>query len=168
MITFVPYFFCMARFLYISFLVMLAAVECEAQFSAVVLDMETRRQVAGVAVYINPKGVVRTDMRGRFVIDGAFNSVTLVRQGYESLTLERSEMTDSIWMLPNGRSLDEVVIIGHRPKLGFSTKDKNFDKYNLPRNNSLIGGFDFFESLNFKKQKQKKRREKIKKILDKY
>ena len=125
-------------------------------------------QVAGVAVYINPKGVVKTDMRGRFVIDGAFNSVTLVRQGYESLTLERSEMTDSIWMLPNGRSLDEVVIIGHRPKLGFSTKDKKFDKYNLPRNNSLIGGFDFFESLNFKKQKQKKRREKIKKILDKY
>ena len=52
--------------------------------------------------------------------------------------------------------------------MGFSTKDKKFDKYNLPRNNSLIGGFDFFESLNFKKQKQKKRREKIKKILDKY
>ena len=45
---------------------------------------------------------------------------------------------------------------------------KLVDKYNPPRNNSLIGGFDFFDSLNFKKQRQKKRREKIKKILDKY
>lgn len=158
----------MVRFIYILVVVLFFADECKAQFSAVVLDMETRRQVAGVSVYINPKGVVKTDMRGRFFIGEAFNSVTLVRQGYESLTLERSEMTDTIWILPNGRSLDEVVIIGHRPKLGFSTKDKNFDKYNLPRNNSLIGGFDFFESLDFKKKRQKKRREKIQKILDSY
>lgn len=47
------------------------------QYSAVVYDMETRRHVPGVTVYINPKGTTVTDRYGRFTVSGQCSGVTL-------------------------------------------------------------------------------------------
>lgn len=166
MTIFVQYKLNMTRFFYTLIVsVFCCSGVCRAQFSAVVLDLETKRQVAGVYVYINPKGVVKTDGVGRFVIDGDFNSITLTRQGYESLTLSKSELCDSIWLLPNGRSLDEVVIVGHKPKINFKYKNvEMFDNLTRPK----VSGLDLMSIFDFKGKKKAKRRNKIKKILDNY
>ena len=68
----------MSRCFYIS-LLMIAGVAAEgrAQLSAVVFDMETRRCVPDVKVYVNPRGTVVTDRYGRFVITGKYNGITL-------------------------------------------------------------------------------------------
>lgn len=156
----------MSRFVYIVLFSFWACVDiCHAQYSAVVLDLETKRQIAGVSVYVNPNGIVKTDSVGRFFINGEFNSVTLTRQGYESLTLSKSELPDSIWLLPNRRSLDEVVIIGHKPKINFKYKNvEMFDNLTRPR----VTGLDLMSIFDFKGKKKAKRRRKIKKILDNY
>lgn len=141
---------------------------CSAQVSAVVFDMETRRQIEGVTVSINPHGTATTDKGGRFVINGDFHSVTLTRQGYESLSLARSDLRDTLWMLPNGRRLDEIVVIGYKPKIGFKIGHNRKKGYHAPKSSGLLNDFDFFDSLNLKKKRQKKRRGKIKEILDDY
>ena len=48
-----------------------------AQTSAVVFDMETRRQIEGAKVYVNPHGETATDKQGRFTIEGDFHSLTV-------------------------------------------------------------------------------------------
>lgn len=152
----------------LTLLALIYADVCSAQFTAVVFDMETRRQIEGVKVSINPHGTTTTDKHGRFVINGKFHSVTLSRQGYESLSLARSDLRDTLWMLPNGRRLDEIVVIGYRPKIGFKIDGKPLKGFHTPKKRGLLDNFDFFDQLNFKKKKQRKRRGKIKEILDEY
>ncbi len=140
----------------------------KAQVTAVVFDMETRRPIEGASVYVNPRGMVKTDRHGRFTVDGECRSLTVSSQGYESRSMDKSGVGDTVWMLPNGRRLGEIVVIGHRPKIGFDTGKYAGKGQKQPSNKSGIGGFDFFDSFNFKKHKQAKRRKKIKEILDKY
>ena len=54
---------------------LLICIDGSAQITGVVFDMETKRQIAGVRVYINPKGTVITDSRGRFVISQPCNGI---------------------------------------------------------------------------------------------
>lgn len=169
MATFASILFFMAYFRCIlACVALLVADKCHAQFTAVVLDLETRRQIAGVSVHVNPRGLVKTDGRGRFTVDGPFNSVTIGRQGYESLALDSVELSDTIWLLPNGRSLDEVVIIGHRPKIGFDSGRKTKAWEHKSNKTGVLNNFDFFDTFRIKERKQRKRRKKIKEMLDNY
>lgn len=169
MATFATYFVVMDSFRYIlACVALLIADKCYAQFTAVVLDLETRRQIAGVSVHINPRGLVKTDARGRFAIDGPFNSVTIGRQGYESLALDSVELSDTIWLLPNGRSLDEVVIIGHRPKRNFNLGPKRKAWEQKSTKTGVLKELNFFDLFRFKENKHRKRRKKIKEVLDNY
>ena len=103
-------------------LLVVAAVTCRAQLSAVVFDIETRRCVPGVTVYINPSGKTMTDSYGRFAVSGDCNGITLSHGSFEPLALDKSAVRDTIWLLPKMRRLDEVVIYGKKPKPGFDIK----------------------------------------------
>ena len=160
----------MHRCLYISLLMIAGvAVESRAQLSAVVYDMETRRCIPDVKVYINPRGTVMTDRYGRFVITGKCNSITLSHGSYEALSLARSSVRDTIWLLPKMRRLDEVVIYGKKPKPGFDIGEAT---RRAAAGTGIKGGsgtnFDFFSIFNPKARKHAKRRKKIKEMLDKY
>ena len=160
----------MHRCLYISLLMIAGvAAESRAQLSAVVYDMETRRCVPDVKVYINPRGTVMTDRYGRFVITGKCNSITLSHGSYEALSLARSSVRDTIWLLPKMRRLDEVVIYGKKPKPGFDIGEAT---RRAAAGTGIKGGsganFDFFSIFNPKARKHAKRRKKIKEMLDKY
>ena len=160
----------MRRCLYISLLMIAGvAAESRAQLSAVVYDMETRRCVPDVKVYINPHGTVVTDRYGRFVITGKCNSITLSHGSYEALSLARSSVRDTIWLLPKMRRLDEVVIYGKKPKPGFDIGEAT---RRAAAGTGIRGGsgtnFDFFSIFNPKARKHAKRRKKIKEMLDKY
>ena len=139
-----------------------------AQTSAVVFDMETRRQIEGAKVYVNPHGETTTDKQGRFTIEGDFHSLTVAGKGYESRSMAREELPDTVWLLPNGRRLGEVVVIGHKPKISFTLDKATGNLRKSTKSGGSLGSFDFFDSFQFKKMKQKKRRKKIKKILDDY
>lgn len=94
---------------------LLICIDGSAQITGVVFDMETKRQIAGVRVYINPKGTVITDSRGRFVISQPCNGVTFSHVSYESRAYSRKELCDTIWLMPKLNRLDEVVITAKAP-----------------------------------------------------
>ncbi len=151
-------------------IVLLSAIAagCHAQARGRVLDMETNRPVVGADVYINPKGRVKTDARGYFVIDKPFHSVTFSHVGYASRSLEAKEVKDSVWLLPKTHQLNEVVVTAVGPKIRFVTGPMGGKawEYKKPSDGGL--SFDLFSAFSFKKNKQAKRRKKIKEILDKY
>ena len=150
-------------------LLVVAAVTCRAQLSAVVFDIETRRCVPGVTVYINPSGKTMTDSYGRFAVSGDCNGITLSHGSFEPLALDKSAVRDTIWLLPKMRRLDEVVIYGKKPKPGFDIKAAT---QRAAAGAGLMGGsganIDFFSIFNPKARKHAKRRKKIKEMLDKY
>lgn len=139
-----------------------------AQVEAVVFDIETKRPIEGATVYVNPGGSVKTDVHGRFAVEGECNSITVACQGYESLSMAKENVPDTLWMLPDGHSLDELVVYGRKPKLGFDMDKVSGKKEKRLENKSGIGGLDFFHAVQFKKRKQAKRRKKIKEMLDDY
>lgn len=150
-------------------LFVVAAVTCRAQLSAVVFDIETRRCVPGVTVYINPSGKTMTDSYGRFTVSGGCNGITLSHGSFEALSLDKSSVRDTIWLLPKMRRLDEVVIYGKKPKPGFDIKAAT---QRTAAGAGVRGGsganFDFFSIFNPKARKHAKRRKEIKEMLDKY
>lgn len=150
-------------------LLVVAAVTCRAQLSAVVFDIETRRCVPGVTVYINPSGKTMTDSYGRFAVSGDCNGITLSHGSFEPLALDKSAVRDTIWLLPKMRRLDEVVIYGKKPKPGFDIKAAT---QRAAAGAGLKGGsganIDVFSIFNPKARKHAKRRKKIKEMLDKY
>ena len=150
-------------------LLVVAAVTCRAQLSAVVFDIETRRCVPGVTVYINPSGKTMTDCYGRFAVSGDCNGITLSHGSFEPLALDKSAVRDTIWLLPKMRRLDEVVIYGKKPKPGFDIKaaTQRAAAGAGPRGGSGAN-IDFFSIFNPKARKHAKRHKKIKEMLDKY
>lgn len=150
-------------------LLVVAAVTCRAQLSAVVFDIETRRCVPGVTVYINPSGKTMTDSYGRFAVSGDCNGITLSHGSFEPLALDKSAVRDTIWLLPKMRRLDEVVIYGKKPKPGFDIKAATQRAAAGAGFNGGSGAnIDFFSIFNPKARKHAKRRKKIKEMLDKY
>lgn len=159
-----------SRCIYI-FLLLIPCVGCRAQLSAVVFDMETRRPVSNVKVYVNPSGSTLTDSRGRFRFQGKCYSVTFSHVSYESRAMHKSELRDTVWLMPKMNNLDEVVIIGQKPKVSFDMKRliNEASKYGKQPSGMVGVTFDL-QSLFDKSQKRKsgKDRERYKKMLDNY
>lgn len=146
----------------------MSGMDSEAQTIGVVFDMETRRPLSGVKMYLNPKGLVITDRKGRFAIASKYKSMTFTHPGYESRSLHRSEMRDTVWLMPKMHTLDEVVILGKKPRAGVTKGDirRYASHYGTP---SSGASFDFFSAFD-KSQKHKsgKAREKYRKMLENY
>ena len=110
-----------------------------------------------------------TDSYGRFTVSGGCNGITLSHGSFEALSLDKSSVRDTIWLLPKMRRLDEVVIYGKKPKPGFDIKAAT---QRAAAGAGVRGGsganFDFFSIFNPKARKHAKRRKEIKEMLDKY
>lgn len=150
------------------FTLLITCFECRAQVSAVVFDMETKRPVSKVKVYVNPKGSVLTDSHGRFNFAGKCNSMTFSHVSYESRSLRRSELRDTVWIMPKMNTLEEVVIMGVRPKFGFDINRMSREVSSYGKTSSGLS-FDFFSAFD-KSQKRKsgKERERYRKMLERY
>lgn len=146
---------------------LLICIDGSAQITGVVFDMETKRQIAGVRVYINPKGTVITDSRGRFVISQPCNGVTFSHVSYESRAYSRKELCDTIWLMPKLNRLDEVVITAKAPIVCIKKGEvsKYAKQFKAP---SGLFSFDMFKLFDFKGHKHEKRRKRIEKILEDY
>lgn len=139
---------------------------CAAQLTAVVYDIETHIPVSGVTVFVNPKGTATTDRFGRFFVSGAVHSLTLTHVAYEKRVMYRSEVRDTIFLLPKMNVIDDVVIIGNKPKVSPNMlgSGSGASLYAPPKSGV---SFDFF-SLFQRKKKSHKNREKFNKLMRDY
>lgn len=156
----------MDKKLFFMFFMIPFCTPCGAQVTAVVYDIETHMPVNGVTAFINPKGTTTTDRYGRFFFSGRVHSVTLTHVGYEKRVLYKSEVRDTIFLLPKLNVVDGVVIIGKKPKVSV---DMNKISRDAALSAPVSGGmnFDFF-SIFRKKKKSGKEREKFNKLMRDY
>lgn len=153
-------------FIYIFFLSVCVA---SAQ-SYVVADILTRMPVAGAKVYQNPTATTETNRYGRFSLKEGCNGLTIVHRNYESRVMRKSELRDTVLLIPKLHTLDEVVITAMRPRVGFDVKKaiKRSVEF-APKQGSGSGGFDFFSVFDrSQKRKSRKEHERFKRILKNY
>lgn len=152
-----------------------AAGTAGAQTRGVVVDMETGTPVKGVDIIVNGSYInkVTTDYRGGFYISGEVKDLTFIRSGFVTRVLNRSELKDTIDLLPAWQRLNEVVVYGKMPGRHMpvqSVISRQIKEMNIPRTPSLGLGPDgmlsFLRVFEKGHVSEKKRRERMKAIED--
>ena len=130
--------------------------------NAVVVDAETRARIRDAEITTDDREAGKTIWDGSFIVPDSFAIMKIKKRGYLTRILTPEEISDTIVLLNSGKTIDEVVIWGKRPSMGF--------KYSPPKGADMMGatsgmGFDFFKTLdhifNAKKYKRRKRARKI-------
>ena len=152
------------RFFFVL-LFLCSATMAGAQTRFMVMDMEVYEPVADVTVYTDRRDVYHSDKQGRVVIDRPFSSLTLSHKNYVHRTLRKSELRDTIRLLPKSVTINEVVITAKRPtasqQIFKSVKDEAMQYGTAP------SGRDFLKFLQRNKVRRKIR-EKARKAVEDY
>lgn len=163
--------FAMLRFITILYCI-LCNIEGNAQIGGVVIDMETRKPLRDVKVYMNTQKSTVTNWAGRFDTDGNFGSATFTHGNYVPRVMKREEMRDTIYLLPKMNELAEVIVYGKKPGPKFNYS--GMTKTDAQLANYQGGGFNILglaamavDALVKDKHKMTKQ-QKVKKILDNY
>lgn len=147
-------------------LLLLCSTDGYAQRSSVVFDIDTYRPIKGVAVYLNPKGTVMTDVHGRFTLPPKCHSMTFSHVYYESRVMKAESMPDTVFLIPKTTHLDAVIVMGKAPKIGFDIKRGiQMGALTAPKSGISV---DIMQMFRFRDNRHARNREKLKKILDKY
>lgn len=137
-----------------------------AQRRGVVVNMETGVPMRDVLVMTNMGEQVKTNYLGQYQLMRPFRSLTLTHSGFVSLSMERSQLTDTVALLPKFNTLDEVEVWGKSRQI-----DKNAVKPapGYPMFNAPAAGisFDFFQ-LFVRQKLSGKQRKKHKWIIENY
>ena len=91
---------------------MLAQQHVFAQGRCVIVDKETGTPIRDVKAYTDKEEEFTTDYRGVLVIDKPFDSATLAHPKFLSRKVDKTELKDTVWLLPKAIRLDEVVVWG--------------------------------------------------------
>jgi len=162
----------MEKTLFISFFILLCH-GIRAQVGGVVVDMETRVPIRDVTISMNTNRGVRTAWDGSFSIDGEFSSATFTRSGYLSRNMKREEIGDTVFLLPNGRTLAEVVVYAKKPGKKFNYSGMTATDRKLIANQDMAKGFNLLGFIglaaNALRDKHKMtKKQKLKQQLDNY
>jgi len=153
--------------LLLSLSVFLWSATSYAQWSGVIVNMETGVPIRDVHIFTNYNKMVTTDYRGRYTLEEPFTSVTITHGKFLQLSLKREELRDTIALLPSANSIGEVVIWGEMPRIGVKEKEISEDAkyyYTPPSGFS----FDFFELFRRKSRMNKQQRKKHEEIIESY
>ena len=139
----------------------------------VVADIESRRPLRDVIIYLNTGENVTTNWTGRFVYTGKkFSSATIAHPEYLSRIMNAEEMNgDTIFLLPKYNQLAEVVVYGHQNKKNYYTPFSKTDAQLMqaqPQGFNLLGLVATGIKSLFKGGTSEKQKEKTKRMLDKY
>lgn len=135
--------------------------------SIVVADIESRRPLRDATVYLDTGESVTTNWTGRFVYTNRrFRSATVARPGYLSRVMTCEEMRcDTIFLLPLGNELAEVVVMGHRTKKHYYSPMSKTDAQlmqSVPQGFNILGliaqGLGSLFKGNSESQKERTRR----------
>lgn len=144
-----------------------------AQTKGVVVDIETRLPIRNVIISMNTNKGVTTKWDGSFSIGDDFGSATFTRSGYLSRNMKREEIKDTVFLLPNGRSLAEVVVYAKKPGKKFNYNGMTSTDMKLINNQDMAKGFNILGfiplAISALKDKHKmSKNEKLKQQLDNY
>lgn len=147
--------------------------DTRAQVKSVVVDIETRTPIRDVTISMNTNNGVKTNWDGTFCIDKDFSSATFTRSGYLSRVMNKEEIKDTVFLLPNGRTLAEVVVYGKKPKKKFDYSGMTSTDRKLLANQGMATGFNILGfiplAINALKDSHKmSKKEKFKQQLDNY
>lgn len=153
----------------IVMIILLAAV-CPgimAQRRWIVADAETGVPVRDVQVFFNGDKTRRSvsDYRGTVILPDSARFIQMSHPKYETLMADTATVRDTVFLLPNIRRLNELVVVGHRPQISSSMMAGITEAAvaAAPPSAGFSVSFDFFELFNWKKRKkQRKRMEAIK------
>ena len=136
-----------------------------AQRQWIVTDAETGVPVRDVQVFFNGDKTRRvvTDYRGTVILPDTARFIQMSHPKYETLMADTATVRDTVFLLPNIRRLNELVVVGHRPQISPSMFADIAEAAVTAAPPKTGFNFDFFELFNWKKRKkQRKRMEAIK------
>lgn len=138
------------------------------QTKGVILNMETGIPVKDVQIYTNTNVRTTTNYLGQFSIpyQYQFQSLTITHEKFVPVTLNQTEMTDTIYLMPKFNTLSEVVVWGKR-RMMFNVNKIVQDAHNwyTPSSGASV---DFFSLFQKKQGLTKKQREKHDEIIKNY
>ena len=156
---------------HITFLTLLTTLlfcggrEAMSQTHLVLIDKETSEPVNNATVVTNKGESARSTKMGHVTLNDPFESLTISHISFLKRKMDKKEVTDTIWLLPNAIHLHEVVVFGEdRPLIKSLVKDavKDAPMYAPPK---AAANFDFFKMFE-KKPLNKKARKRNKEILE--
>ena len=135
----------------------------DAQIRGVLIDVETRQPIDGVAIYTNTNKKFFSDKNGHFFIsDPNATSLTLTHNSYVRRNMEIKNIKDSTFLIPKAITINTVVITAKAPRIGFSTSKIVSDLFNdpltTPKGPSGIDLLSIFEKSRSKVRKSVMRR----------
>ena len=155
------------RRLFFFLSVFLFGTTAHAQWSGVIVNMETGVPIRDVHIFTNYNKMVTTGYRGQYTLEEPFTSVTITHGKFLQLTLKREELRDTIALLPSANSIGEGVRWGEMPRIGVKEKEIAEDaKYYYTHPSGF--SFDFFELFRRKSRMNKQQRKKHEEIIESY
>lgn len=131
-----------------------------AQQSYIVADMETGTPIKDVTIVFDNIDSCRTktEYTGVFVCPDSVKTLTFKHSRYETRTMNRPELTDTIELLPGMNRLNEVVVKGKARKISPVVMNSIKEAaLTAPRQTATVT-FDFVDLLTWKKRKKTKKR----------
>ena len=136
------------------------------QRTCVVADMFTHIPIGNVRVIADhyESKAVRTNYKGEFDITSSdFKHLTFIASGYMRRVLDNNEVGDTIFLLANDNSIDEVVVYGKEPMKSSAVSSWGAQLREQGKSMPKPSRHDFL-SIFERKVSAKKRRERMKAI----
>ena len=136
-----------------------------AQTQLVLVDKETGEPVHKATVVTNKGESAISTKMGHVTLNNPFESLTISHISFLQRKMDKKEVSDTIWLLPNAVHLHEVVVYGKdRPLIKSVVADamKDVPMYAPPQ---AVATFDFFKMFE-KKPLKKKARKRNKELLE--
>lgn len=157
----------MHAFSFVLLSALLISTTARAQKQGVIVSMETGTPLANVHIYTNNNIQTTTNYKGEWKIPYAFTSLTFSHGHFVPLTLNASELRDTLALLPKFNTLEEVIIWGKKPRINFDVNKLIDHSFDLPKPTQGFG-FDFFSLFQKKGKLSKKERKKHDEIIRDY
>lgn len=138
-----------------------------AQKSGIFIDLQTHLPVPDVQIRTNTGYARLSDKAGRFSLSIPFSSITITHTSYVMRVLNKEEMKDTIYLLPKSININEVTILGRKPRVTFSLNalsgktDPRIGPAKSPSGMNFLGWLSIFEKGHVSKKEREKRRKAI-------
>lgn len=143
-------------------LLWLCVLHATAQRQVVVIDAETDVPARDVQIYVDSLRGRRivTDWQGTFAMPDSAERIILCHSRYERLETEVANVADTIFLLPNVRRLNELVVRGKAPRVNpqIFAGMKEAAQEGAAEAPKGVVSFDFFELFNARKRRRTEKR----------
>lgn len=153
------------------------AVQAQAQRKLVAIDIETLQPVAGANV-MSKAGNTTTDSLGYVSVADSCKSLSFSHVNYESRLVNLDELNDTVFLISKLLNIKEVVIFGHGPhrvlpeslkrQLRLDKKEAQLAAIDPKSGGNLLSLIGYIIPKKWRTSKKEKRRQRLKEILDNY